>query len=91
MPTNNQEKWEKEYEKLFGDFIGSALWYTPVREFIRQAIRQEILQAKIEGLKLAQKIMVEGKEEFKGVDDEIYEYINQEISNLTNAAKVLGE
>lgn len=37
-PESNN--WEQEYAKRFADFIGSSLWYTPVREFIRRELEK---------------------------------------------------
>jgi len=49
MESNN---WEQEFAKRFADFIGSANWYTPVREFIRIELYKAREEGRQEGIKL---------------------------------------
>ena len=83
IPKWAVEQWTRQIETPY-DKLTEAEKDSDRREVNRYfpILRQEIRQAKIEGLKMAQRIMIEYKEELNAVDCEIDNQIDQAISNL---------
>jgi len=88
IPKWAVEQWTRQIETPY-DKLTEAEKDSDRREVNRYfpILRQEIRQAKIEGLKMAQRIMIEYKEELNAVDCEIDNQIDQAISNLQSWMK----